>query len=312
MAFSVEDALRRLTLTQQAGNLAHAYLICGALGSGKTKLANRLAALILQCEKEADLGSHPDFHTIQPISKSRRILIDQMRLLEQSIQKRPSIGATKVAIIQEADRLAPNAANAFLKTLEEPPPGTYLMLLSSQPDSILPTILSRCVRVSLHRQGSREVSPQEKAVVDLFDRCLQSPTSHTTQAFQFSQGFQGILAQCKENSEVLEEFEAEKQHYKNTTDGKWLEDREEQFKAMLESRSFRLRRDLLASVADHLAKGLRIMPLSPDPAMARIAQIPQKTLLRKMECVERLQRLLDRGVNESLALEASFLELFSL
>ena len=316
MAFSAEDTLQRLTTAQEAGTLAHAYLICGAPGTGKNELARKLAALVLHCQNEA-LDSHPDFHTVQPASKSRRIIIEQMRLLEQSIQKRPSIGTAKVAIIQEADRLAPNAANAFLKTLEEPPSGTYLLLISSQPDSLLPTILSRCIQVPLHTPERRTASAQEKAIVALFDRCLQSDIGQVAQAFQFVRGFQALLAESKEKAsdEAMEEFETDKQHYKNTTDGKWLEDREDRLKAVVGSASLRLRRDLVATVENHLAEGLRAScrgHIPPDEAIARIAQIPQKTLLRQMESLGRLQRLLDRGVHEPLALEACFLEVFSL
>lgn len=314
MAFSAEDALRRLTTAQQAGNLAHAYLICGAAGSEKNALANNLAALILQCKKE-DLSSHSDFHVLQPISKSRRILIDQIRLLEQFIQKRPSMGSTKVAVIQEADRLAPNAANAFLKGLEEPPAGTYLILLSNQPDALLPTILSRCIQVPLRLQGKPQTHPHEHAIIDLFDRCLQADISPIAQAFQLSRGFQTLLTQYKEKSGNSEEFEAETQRYKKTTDGKWLQEREEHLKALTESNALRLRRELIAALENHLAEGLRASyrpHITPHPTVARIAQIPQKTLLRQLECLERLQRLLDRGVNESLALEVCFLEIFTL
>lgn len=312
MAFSIEDALQRLTAVYQAGSFAHAYLICGAQGVGKTKLSYELAALILQCKKE-NLSLHPDFYAVQPVSKSRRILIDQIRLLEQFIQKRPSIGATKVAIIQEADRFMPNTANAFLKTLEEPPPGTHFLLLSNQPDALLPTILSRCIQIPLRAQKKRTITAEEQAVVDLFDRCLESKIGQVAQAFQFSRGFQSLLIQYKEKSETLEEFEAEKQHYQKTTDGKWLEGQEEYLTSLIESQSLRLRRNLLASIEDHLAEGLRAAyRASSHPAIACIAQIPQKILIRQLECLDRLQRLLDRGVNESLALEACFLEIFSL
>ncbi len=315
MAFSAEDALRRLTTVQQAGHLAHAYLIWGASNSDQNALAIQLAALILQCKKE-NLSSHSGFQMIQPTSKSRRILIDQIRLLEQFIQKRPSMGDTKIAIIQEADRLAPNAANAFLKNLEEPPPGTYLLLLSTQLDALLPTILSRCIQVPLHVQGKRQASgPQEEAVIDLFDRCLQSDVGQIAQAFQFSRGFQALLAQYKEKSGTLEEFEADKQRYKKATDGKWLQEREEHLKALTESGTIRLRREFIASIENHLAEGLRA-PYHPHntekPAIAHIARIPQKTILRQLECLGRLQKLLDRGVNEALALETCFLEIFAL
>ncbi len=315
MAFSIEDALSRLTHARQAGHLAHAFLIHGASSVHQDELASQLAMLILQCNKR-DLVSHPDFQIVQPTSKSRRILIDQIRLLEQFIQKCPSIGTVKVAIIREADRLAPNAANAFLKGLEEPPPGTYLLLLSNQPDALLPTILSRCVQIPLRPQSDRQPSPHEQAVIALFSRCLQSRISPIAQAFQFSRGFQALLIQYKEKSEPLEKFAADKERYKNTTDGKWLQEQEEHLKALTESNTLRLRHELIASVENCLARSLcaayRGSYSSSEPAIGPIAKIPQKNILQQLECLARIQKVLDLGVNEALALETCFLEIFTL
>lgn len=316
MAFTIEEALRRLTRLEQSENLAHAYLISGASSAYQEELARQLASLILH-SNQADLSSHPDFYLVQPTSKSRRILIEQIRFLEQFIQKRPSSGKTKVALIQDADRLFPNAANAFLKSLEEPPNGTYILLLATQPDTLLPTILSRCVRIPLQQpQGMREISSEEQAMVSLFQQCLESRTSPIAQAFQLSRGFQAILAQYKEKSEPLEKFKAERERYKNATDGKWLQAQEETLKALTESNLLRLRRKLIANIESHLGQALcapyRRGDDSSSQALPQIAQFPQKIILKQLECLERLQRLLDRGVNESLALENCFLELFSL
>jgi len=310
MAFSIEDALNRLTHAQQAGHLAHAYLIHGASSVHQDELASQLAALILRCHKE-ELSSHPDIHIVQPTSKSRKILIEQIRLLEQFIQKRPSIGTTKVVFIREADRLAPNAANAFLKGLEEPPPGTYLFLLSHQPEALLPTILSRCIRIPLRLQNDHQPSSHEQAVIDLFERCLQSRISPVAQAFQFSRGFQALLTQYKEKSEPLEKFAADKERYKHATDGKWLQAQEEHLKVLTESNALHLRRELIISVENYLARGL-CAAYRNTPAIGPLAKIPQKNILQQLECLDRIQKFLDLGVNEALALETCFLEIFTL
>ncbi len=148
MPFSKESAFEHLSDSQRAGRLAHAYLLTGPAGSGKSWLAAHLAALLLKCSPENALA-HPDAHTVQPESKSRRIVIDQIRELEHSIQRRPLLASSKVAIIHDADRLQPQAVNAFLKTLEEPPPGSLILLLSTRPKAIVETARSRCIEIPL-------------------------------------------------------------------------------------------------------------------------------------------------------------------
>src|SRR5699024_4977487 len=101
----------------------------------------------------------------EPESKSRRIVIDQVRALEHALQMRSSNGHRKVAIIADADRLQPQAANAFLKTLEEPPNDSLLILLSAMPEVLPDTILSRCVSVPLAADEERTFSEEEDELV---------------------------------------------------------------------------------------------------------------------------------------------------
>ncbi len=148
MAFPPAHALERLLEAQAAGRLGHAYLFCGPRGSGKQGVIERLSASILGAAPGAVL-KHPDFHSAEPESKSRRILIEQIRRLESALRAKAFVGNRKVAVIRDADRLQPQAANAFLKTLEEPPAGSHVFLTSSTPDALLDTISSRCIVVHL-------------------------------------------------------------------------------------------------------------------------------------------------------------------
>lgn len=93
-----------------------------------------------------EAGSHPDFKVIQP-EDSRFIKIDQIREITDWIQARPSISTHKVAIFCPADALNIQAANALLKTLEEPAATTLFILITARPDLLLPTIRSRCYRI---------------------------------------------------------------------------------------------------------------------------------------------------------------------
>src|SRR6185369_11087493 len=95
-----------------------------------------------------DSGNHPDILWVRPESKLRVITIDQMRDLMQTVHLKPTQAAFKVAVIVAADRLNVPAANAFLKTLEEPPANSILILLTTEPQRVLETILSRCLRLN--------------------------------------------------------------------------------------------------------------------------------------------------------------------
>src|SRR5213082_4206990 len=150
MGFSRTAALGYLRRAHEQNRLAHAYLIWGSPGSGKQLLAAELASLV-NGTKVSDVFSAKarDIFVAQPESKSRRIVIEQIRDLEHALQMRASNGRRKVVIISDADRLQPQAANAFLKTLEEPPNDSLLILLSALPEALPETILSRCIALPL-------------------------------------------------------------------------------------------------------------------------------------------------------------------
>ncbi|MCR5184022.1 MAG: hypothetical protein K6B46_04890 [Opitutales bacterium] len=122
-----------------AGRLPHGILLYG--GSAKT------LDLVCQALSSEILGMPAvksiDFHAIRPSNKIRRISMDSMSELCRELQLAPSFGDKKVACVYEADRLGKDAANAFLKTLEEPPAGTHIFLLTTAINQVLPTILSR-------------------------------------------------------------------------------------------------------------------------------------------------------------------------
>src|SRR5271170_1358393 len=155
MSFSADAAFALLSRAYSQDRLAHAYLLAGPRGSGKRRLAANLAGLVTESKSGLE---HPDVHTAEPESKSRRLRIEQTRALEKELQMRSLMGKRKVAIIFEADRMTAEAANGFLKTLEEPPNHSLLLLTSEQPESLPETILSRCITVPLSREGVEELT----------------------------------------------------------------------------------------------------------------------------------------------------------
>src|SRR5438094_869686 len=137
MAFTRKAAIGLLRRAHDQKRLGHAYLISGPAGSGKREVAAELASTVNGTDAGDVFSSKArEIFVAEPESKSRRILIEQIRELEHGLQMRASDGRRKVAIIAEADRLQPQAANAFLKTLEEPPRNSLLLLLSALPESL--------------------------------------------------------------------------------------------------------------------------------------------------------------------------------
>jgi DNA polymerase III subunit delta' len=151
----------------------HALLISGAEGIGKRELA-RVFAQALLCESPTPegfacnrcaschyvvAGQHPDLREVEPVDVDEDgvatpvewIVVEKIRALTEWVQLSSHRRIGKVAILAPAERIKTEAANALLKTLEEPPPATYLILVSHQPGRLLPTIVSRCMRLALPR-----------------------------------------------------------------------------------------------------------------------------------------------------------------
>lgn len=138
---------------------AHAYLLHGPAGIGKRALAERLMYLLLcqqpqgleacgQCKSCSLLtaGSHPDNYILEPEEADKAIKVDQVRDLVSFVVQTSQMGGRKVVLIEPVESMNINAANALLKSLEEPSGDTVLLLVSHQPSRLLPTIKSRCVQ----------------------------------------------------------------------------------------------------------------------------------------------------------------------
>jgi DNA polymerase-3 subunit delta' len=136
-----------LVAALDAARLPHALLIHGPGGWGESILAEALALrLIERASSETGAASiaHPDLRWIVPEGAGEQIGIDAVRAVADFIVRTPQIAPRKVAVITNADAMNPHAANALLKTLEEPPPNSYLILVSDSLRDLLPTLRSRC------------------------------------------------------------------------------------------------------------------------------------------------------------------------
>lgn len=135
----------------------HAWLLAGKKGLGKASFAQSAARALLDAQGD---GEHPDILTLtygpknkeeakkrdegKPFELSRGIKVDQVREIQRRFTTRPSMGSKRAVIINPADDMEVSASNALLKSLEEPPQGTYFLLVAHSPARLLPTIRSRC------------------------------------------------------------------------------------------------------------------------------------------------------------------------
>jgi DNA polymerase-3 subunit delta' len=137
--------VRVLDASLAKGRLPHGILLHGSDLGGVRSVALALAGKLLN-RPAATVTTHPDCFELRPGKKSRVITVDETRDLIRTLYQTSREGGAKVAIINEADRFRTEAANAFLKTLEEPPAHTTLLLLTTRPYALLPTIRSRVLQ----------------------------------------------------------------------------------------------------------------------------------------------------------------------
>ncbi|MEI8233523.1 MAG: hypothetical protein WCH57_02425 [Verrucomicrobiota bacterium] len=325
MAFSPEDAFAFLRRAFEGGRLAHAYLLTGEAGSGKRALALRLAALVTGAHT-GDPLQHPDVHCVEPESKSRLIKVEQTRDLEKELQMRATQSGRKVAILFDADRMNAAASNSFLKTLEEPPANSLLLLVSAHPEMLLETILSRCILVALAAPPRREPLESQRRLLDLVGRFLLKTKPGEADiggVFSLVRAFTDLLSEAKSaiQSEGSAELKREEVLYKQTTDGKWLSEREEHYKALAESRYLEARTVFMETLLQWWGDVLRLrhgadsgdaldFPSYRTQTAALAERFTTPDILWRISALEGLRENFGRNVQEQLAIEVAFLEAF--
>lgn len=174
MSFSdIKDQSFAVTLLKQAienNRLASTYMFYGPEGIGK-ELTTKQFIKALNCEElvgdscdrcssciRINKNEYPDIHWLYPVGASRRIKIEQVRQLQQKMSWKAYEGKVKIGIIIDADTLTQEAGNALLKTLEEPSPGSVFILITSSPESVLPTITSRAQEIQFFSLPKATVS----------------------------------------------------------------------------------------------------------------------------------------------------------
>lgn len=322
MAFTRAVALDYIRRAHRNRRIAHAYLIAGPAGSGKRRLVSEIANLVNGTSAEDVFASHlPEVHLAEPESKSRRIVIDQIRALEHALQMRAVGDRRKIGVIVDADRLQPQAANAFLKTLEEPPNDSLLLLLSALPESLPDTILSRCITITLTPDEGAATPPEQRELATLLGSVVAPGAQGVQTAYRLAQGFHRLLGGIRESiqSENSAALKRDETRYKNTTDGAWLEDREDYFKALTESQYLQRRAQLLETLyvwwSDVLRARSGVGRVELEDTRAATAAVAGRLttpeILRRIRRVEELRDHLGRNIQEALAIEVAFLNIFA-
>ena len=156
-----DGAWREWTAALESTRMHHGWILAGPKGLGKGAFARAAArALVAEPGVHQPEGAHPDILILDPLPANddeekkreegkpyqtkRNISIDQIRRMQARLVTRPTLGSRRAVIIDPADGLEKASVNALLKTLEEPPTGTYLLLVTHQPGRLLPTVRSRC------------------------------------------------------------------------------------------------------------------------------------------------------------------------
>jgi DNA polymerase-3 subunit delta' len=321
MAFSADQALTLLRKAQANDRLAHAYLITGPVGSGTREVAAGLTGILVD-EAAAPL-KHPDVHIAEPESKSRRITIEQVRDLERGLQMRSLRGGRKVVIIFDADRLMEGAANAFLKTLEEPPRSSHILLVSNFPELLLETILSRCIEIPLVPGVRRELTERQRRLAELLQRYFTVPRPELPQIFGLVREVQALMTEARQtiSDETETAFKAESKRFRDATgvSSDWIDDREDFHKALAEAR-YRNDRGVLVDTleswwADVLrqqqrASHLDLPDFSADTA-ALAGRLSVSDVIGRAGAIGGLRENFGRNVQEQLAVEVAFMEAFA-
>jgi DNA polymerase-3 subunit delta' len=317
------------------GRLGHAYLFTGDQIEALEGLARTLAKT-LNCQqpvltggtatdccdacvscKQINEETHADIHWARPESKSRVITIDQTRELMREIQLKPSAAPFKVAVIVGADRLNPQAANAFLKTLEEPPPRSVLILLSTEPSRILETILSRCLRLNFTAETARPLDPEQAVWLQQFSGAAAAEQKSLFGRYRLLdsllQRLAAIRAQAEEQLTARSPLEKYGEAEKDLRE-KW----ETELAAAVEA-EYRRRRAEVLLLLQWWLRDVWLHTLAVGGALLHLPQIAgAEDVARRLtpgqarenlRVMEQTQRLLYTNVQEALALEVGLLKL---
>ena len=306
----------------RGGKLRHAYLFTGPQGVGRRSLAIRLAQAI-NCQqppapgqpcrtcptcKQIERMQHPDLSIVQAETEGGTLKVEQVRELQRSLALTPYAARYRVAILLRFEEANPNAANALLKTLEEPAPQVVLILTAESAEALLPTIVSRC-----------EILRLRPSPVDVVSQGLQARWGLTPEQANLlahlSGGRVGFALRLSEAPDLLKQREAWLDDHRRLLAGSRVErfayaeeiakDKDALRQAL--NTWLSLWRDVLLRAGGAAAQVANLDREADLAALAERIDLPD--VLRMVLAIERTQDLLDRNVNTRLATEVFLLDL---
>ena len=285
-------------------------------------------------EAEVDFIQNSEFvRVIAPTSKSRKIAIGFIRELEQFFSQKTAANQAKIAIIKDADRMTIEAQNAFLKTLEEPPNGCYLILLTSELHQLLPTTRSRCLTLSVSDQAQPQIQDWQLLLIPFLEETLKEGFADEVQAIIAQRYFQKLLADRK--ALILEEqesqFKSDTKKYSDATYKTWIKEEKIKLESLIESLYIEERSQLI-QLCQYWLGELILQYSGQEPSTYQIVakndskisntnplqthqnyqdtltNITLESLLSRYQFFEELENNLKTNAQETLALESGFLK----
>lgn len=319
--------------------LAHAYLFTGGIVD-KMESAAKYLAKILNCLNpptktpdgvaidccnhcancvKIEEETYPDVYWIRPESKMRQIPVESIRELIKDIQLKPAGNGWKIAIIVAADRMNSASANAFLKTLEEPPQRSVIILITTEPHRLLETIISRCQKINFGEESP--VSNPE--IVEWLTQFAKTAAEHNNSIFK---KYKLLNLLTKELDEAKEKIEKELsahsllEKYRETEmEKEALEQLEKQLNAAIEAEYRRKRLEWLSAIQWFL-RDIWLLTINPNTNLLNFVDLKKYSMeiakrvttrqaMQNLELMEDTQRLMNTNVQETLVLEVAFLRL---
>lgn len=277
--------------------IAHGILLHGENMKSLESIVRAISAELLQTDR--DPYKHTDCFVLRPSGKARRIVIETMHKLVADIRKTSYQGGRKVGILLEADRMNVSSANAFLKTLEEPPGDTTIFLLTTRPYDLLDTIRSRCLKfrvpATVEQIAHQDWPAWTNDYRDWLGRLLTEPVGRNKVdfilvAYGLNARFQAILQELTET--------AWNAHKKNLPEEITPKEKEAMEKGLERDYSWRLFGKIEQTTSNFLRE---VETLNPG-------RLPVNALVRATQAIEHSARLLEINFKRETALELFFLK----
>lgn len=303
-----DKLLKRFETIVQNGRLGQGYFV---VGDNLHELERFVFSLIDICVRDkyqgVDVHAYPYLNELKPMSLSRLIRVDDVRAFEKHFQVKAEKGWLRVGVIWESDRMNEQAQNAFLKTLEEPGAGSLIILVSTRPGDMLPTIRSRCQLISMRTGCEYQIEDRERILQALYNL---KPMSGAEQALKAAT----VIKDCFAGLNILAE---ERVNLQEKVDGETKAEkkrREDTNKAMLKSEYLSLREEYIGLIYSWfsqlvlVANGVEIDKL-PHSDFFDYGEIDWLSNLKvadaeyQLRCVEELASSIKLNVKEELLIE---------